>query len=716
MMPKLRHLFWLLLILFLSPSSAAAQEGSSKTFHYPEARTTDVKDDFHGHKVADPYRWLEEADSDETRDWVTAQNEISFKWLGEIAVREELRVRLTALWNYEKFGIPWQRGGRYFFSRNDGLQNQAVLYWAEALDAKPAVLIDPNKLSEDGTIALGGRSVSPDGRWFAYGLSSGGSDWSEWHIREIETGKTLDDHLKWIKHSNTAWDKDSKGFFYSRFDEPAEGEALQQVNYYQKLYYHELGTPQSKDRLVYERPDHKEWNFRPRVTDDGRYLIISIGKGTERKNQLLFRDLDDPDGSIKFLVDEFKARFRFIDNDGPLFWIQTDYKAPNSRVIAMDTSKPDEANWKTVIPEAGEVLRSVNLVNDIFIAAYLKDACSDVRLFDLKGKQLGTLDLPGTGSVRGLAGRRHEKETFYRFTSFSDPGTIYRLDMESRKSEIFRRPDLDIDPEAYVTTQVFYPSKDGTKIPLFITHKKGLKKDGANPTMLYGYGGFNIPMSPSFSLERVVWMEMGGVYAQACLRGGGEYGRDWHHAGMKLVKQNTFDDFIAAAEWLIEERYTSTPRLAIYGHSNGGLLVGACMVQRPDLFGACLPAAGVLDMLRFHKFTIGWAWVSDYGSPDEPEEFRALLGYSPYHNVREGVSYPATLVTAADHDDRVVPAHSYKFTARLQAAQTGDAPILIRIETRAGHGAGKPTAKRIEESTDRLAFLIRALGIEETVR
>lgn len=680
-------------------------------FVYPESRKDDQVDDYHGTKVADPYRWLENPDSEETTAWVEAQNKVTFGYLGEIPAREQIKQRLTQLWDYEKFGIPFKQGNRYFYFKNDGLQNQSVLYTLTSLDAEPRVLIDPNTLSEDGTIALSGLAISEDGNLMAYGLSTSGSDWTEWKVREVETISDRTDHLKWVKFSGASWTHDGQGFFYSRYDEPNEATILEDVNYYQKLYYHKLGTPQSEDILVYHRPDQKEWMFGAGVTEDGRYLIISVDRGTEPKNLVLYKDLQTPESPVVELISEFEANYSLIDNDGSLFWFRTDLEAPRGRVIAIDINNPARENWKEVIPQAAETLESLGLLNNQFVADYLKDAQSSIKIFNLDGSFVREVELPGIGSAGGFGGKRYDTETFYSFTSFTTPATIYRYDMVSGESTIFRQPNVDFNPDGYETKQVFYSSKDGTRVPMFITHKKGLQLDGNNPTILYGYGGFNVSLTPYFSVTNLVWMEMGGVYALPNLRGGGEYGEEWHQAGTKLNKQNVFDDFIAAAEWLIENKYTRPEKLAISGGSNGGLLVGACMTQRPDLFGAALPAVGVMDMLRFHKFTIGWAWCSDYGSPDNPEEFKALYAYSPLHNLKAGTAYPATMITTADHDDRVVPAHSFKFAAALQEAHAGENPVLIRIETKAGHGAGKPTAKIIEEIADEWAFLVRSLDI-----
>ncbi|HXG93289.1 MAG TPA: prolyl oligopeptidase family serine peptidase [Blastocatellia bacterium] len=688
---------------------AVAQD--SKRLAYPQAKKVDVVDDYHGTKVADPYRWLEDVDSPETKAWVEAENKVTFAYLSEIPAREQIRQRLTKLWNFERYSTPFKRGSRYFYSKNNGLQNQSVLYWTDSLAAEGKVLIDPNTLSSDGTVALSGTSFTDDGKLMAYGLAASGSDWQEWHVRDVETGKDLPDVIKWVKFSRASWTSDGKGFFYSRYDEPKETTKMVGTNYFQKLYYHKLGTPQSEDVLIYDDPQHKEWLINGGVTDDGHYLIINISAGSSDKNRVYYKDLTAKDAQVVKLLDTNDANYDVIDNDGPVFWVRTNLDAPRGKLVAIDARKPERANWKVIIPEAKETLGNVGVINDKFIASYLKDAHTQVKVFDLNGKLVREIELPGIGSASGFGGKRKDRETFYSFTSYTTPATIYRLDMVTGKSEVFRQPKVDFNPADYETKQVFYTSKDGTRVPMFITHKKGLKLDGNNPTLLYGYGGFNIPQTPGFSVGNLVWMEMGGVYAVANLRGGSEYGEEWHKAGTKLQKQNVFDDFIAAAEWLIANKYTSSAKLAIHGGSNGGLLVGAAMTQRPELFGAALPAVGVMDMLRFHKFTIGWAWVSDYGSSDNAEEFKALYKYSPYHNLKPGVKYPPTLVTTADHDDRVVPGHSFKFAARLQEVQAGDAPVLIRIETKAGHGAGKPTSKQIEEIADRWAFLVRALNM-----
>src|SRR6201997_3052007 len=700
-------------VFALTPGLAAQTDGAPLV--YPKTKTVEQVDDYHGGKVADPYRWLEDTDSAETHDWVEAENKLTFGYLDQIPYRGAIRDRLLKLWNYERFTAPEQEGGRYFYQHNNGLQNQNVLLVAESMNAEPRVLLDPNTLSTDGTVALAGRAITDDGKLMAYGTSASGSDWMDWHVRDVDTGKDLPDLIKWVKFSGASWSKDNKGFFYSRYDEP-KGTALRDANYFQKLYYHKVGTPQSEDTLIYERPDNKEMGFGGQVTDDGHYLVIFVTQGTSPKNRLYYKDLTKPDSQVVKLLDDFDAAYQFVDNDGPVFWIKTDLDAPRGRVIAIDTRHPERANWKTSVPQGKDKLEHANVINDSFVLGYLKDAQTEVRIHDLSGKLLHTVDLPGIGTAEGFAGKRKDKETFYAFTSFITPTTIYRYDLPAAKSSVYRQPKVDFDSSRYETKQVFYNSKDGTRVPMFITAKKGLKLDGQNPVLLYAYGGFNISLTPAFSVGNAVWLEMGGVYAQPNLRGGGEYGEEWHKAGTLQRKQNVFDDFIAAAEWLVANKYTSPSKLAIRGGSNGGLLVGACMTQRPDLFGATLPAVGVLDMLRFHKFTIGWAWTSDYGSSDDPEMFKALYAYSPLHNLKPGTKYPPTLITTADHDDRVVPGHSFKFAATLQADQAGPAPVLIRIETKAGHGAGKPISKQIEETADSWAFVARNLDMQVALR
>ncbi|QOY92404.1 S9 family peptidase [Massilia sp. UMI-21] len=707
-----------LLAAAFGANTALAQScpANGPSLTYPVSKKVDQTDNYHGTTVADPYRWLEDANSAATKEWVTAQNQVTQAYLAQIPQRAAIRERLTQLWNYERYSVPGKEGGRYFYTRNDGLQNQSVLYTLKDLGGQPRVLLDPNTMSVDGTVALAGMEVSPDGKLLAYSTAASGSDWNEIRVRDIETGKDLPDHIKWVKFSSTAWTKDGKGFFYSRYDEPKEATKLADVNYFQKLYYHRIGTPQSADTLVYDRPDQKEWGFGASTTDDGRYLIITTTKGTAPKYRISYKDLSRPDAKVVDLIDNFDAGYEFIDNIGSVFYFSTDRKAPKKRIVAIDVDKPLEANWKEIVAESGDTLAGADIINDQLVLEYLKDARSVVRVHDLKGKPVREVKLPGIGTVGGLSGKRNEAETFYSFTGFTTPTTIYRLNLETGQSTVFRQPKVDFDPANYETRQQFFTSKDGTRVPMFIVSKKGLTLDGQNPTYLYGYGGFNIALTPSFSPANLAWMEMGGVYVVANLRGGGEYGEAWHQAGTKLRKQNVFDDFIGAAEWLVANKVSSPRKLAIGGGSNGGLLVGAAMTQRPELFAAALPAVGVMDMLRFHKFTIGWAWTSDYGSSENPDEFKALVKYSPLHNLKAGTCYPATMVSTADHDDRVVPAHSFKFAAAAQAAQAGAAPILIRIDTKAGHGAGKPTTKLIEEVADRWGFLARELEMDQPAK
>ncbi|HDL19063.1 MAG TPA: S9 family peptidase [Bacteroidetes bacterium] len=681
---------------------------------YPVTKEVDVVDDYHGTKVADPYRWLEDDNSAETKQWVEAENKVTFAYLKKIPQRKKIEKRLTELWDYEKYSLPYKEGGLYFFSKNDGLQNQPVLYVQESFEAEPRVLIDPNKFSEDGTIALTTTSVSKNGKYIMYGTASGGSDWQEFKVKEIATGKDLADHLKWIKFSGGSWSRDSQGFYYSRYPEPKEGEELQQQNRFPKVYFHRVGTDQSDDELIYEDPTQPDWGFSAFVTDDGRYLVLHVWQGTDRRNRIYYVKLNGSrQGRVIKLLNDFDAGYQYIDNDGSLFYFQTDLNAPKSKVIAIDVRRPNRLNWKTVIPERDDVLSGVNVINNKLVAVYMHNAHNLIKIFEKSGSLVNEVALPAIGSVAGISGKKEDSEMFYGFTSFSYPTRHYRYDFAAGESTLFRSPEVKFNPEDFETQQIFCESKGGVKVPIFITYKKGIDlKSGNNPTYLYGYGGFNISLTPSFSVSNLQWMEMGGIYAMANIRGGGEYGVEWYKQGTLANKQNVFNDFIAAAEYLIAEGYTSKEKLAIGGGSNGGLLVGACMTQRPDLYAAALPAVGVMDMLRYHKFTIGWAWASDYGRSDDPEQFMFLYAYSPYHNLKEGTCYPATLVTTADHDDRVVPAHSFKFAARLQKCQICDKPVLIRIETRAGHGAGKPTGKQIEEQADKWAFLVKNLEMK----
>ncbi|MGH7163192.1 MAG: prolyl oligopeptidase family serine peptidase [Planctomycetota bacterium] len=678
---------------------------------YPESRVADHADTYHGTKVPDPYRWLEDVESGETKAWVEKQNALTFSYLARSPARDRIYLRLRQLWNFERYRVPLREGGRYFFLKNDGLQNQDVLYTVERLDAAPRALVDPNAFSADGTESVAGHYPSPNGRMLAYATSSGGSDWNAMRVRDVATAKDLADRLQWLKFSGAEWDRESSGFYYGRFPAPEKGAELRGPNYFQKLYFHRIGKPQREDTLVYERPDQKEWGFDPTVTLDGRYLVLHVWRGSANKNAIFYKDAERS-GEFVELLKDFDSSYLFLGNDGPVFWFSTDRDAPRGRIVAIDVGAPEREKWTELVPQSDDAIQEARVVGNRFVVVYLHDACAKVKLFDTTGKLERELPLPGIGSVWGFTGRRHDSETFYAFTSFTTPTAIYRYDFVTCKSEVFRRPQVAVRSQDFEVKQVFYKSKDGTNVPMFVVHRKGIALDGSNPTYLEGYGGFAIPETPRFSVRNLVWMEMGGIYAVPSVRGGGEYGEDWHQAGMKEKKQNSFDDFIAAAEWLVANGYTSPAKLAIAGGSNGGLLVGACLTQRPDLFGAALPDVGVMDMLRFHEFTIGWAWTSEYGSSADAREFPTLLAYSPLHNIRPGTRYPATLITTADHDDRVFPAHSFKFAAALQAAQSSHEPIFLRVQTRVGHGAGTPTQKRIEEATDAFTFLSKVLDMK----
>jgi prolyl oligopeptidase len=694
--------------------TAANAQSPAQPLKYPETRKSDHTDTYHGTVVADPYRWLEDDNSAETKAWVRAQNAVTDKFLEAMPQRMPVRKIYTELYNFERYGLPSKEGGRYFWSRNDGLQQQSVIYMAKSLTDKPVVAIDPNQFAADGTVALTGLKVSRDGRYLAYGKAVAGSDWQVWQVRDLESGKDLADKTEYVKFSSAEWTPDGKGYFYSRYDAPREGAALSGVNYFQKLYYHRIGTPQSADQLVYENPVEKEWGFGASVTDDGKHVIINVWKGSGRKNGLLVMPLKNgavpaaPASVLKTITLDFDGEFTPIGANGNTLWVKTDLDAPRGRVVAIDLTKRERANWKTVVAETKDTLTAADVVGGKILAQYLQDAATAVIVHGLDGKKLSSVSLPGVGSASGFGGKFTDKETFYSYTSLINPTEIYRYDVSTGKSTLFKRPQTAFDTTQYETKREFVTSKDGTRFPIFIAHRKGLKLDGSNPTLLYGYGGFNVSETPSYRVTASTWMEMGGVYVSASIRGGGEYGAAWHDAGTKGKKQNVFDDFIAAGEWLVANKYTQPSRLAINGGSNGGLLVGAVVNQRPGLFGAAVPQVGVMDMLRFHKFTIGWAWVSDYGTSDKAEDFKWLYAYSPIHNIRPGVKFPPIMITTADHDDRVVPAHSFKYAATLQAADTGSAPKLIRIETSAGHGAGKPTSKIIEERADILSFIANA--------
>jgi prolyl oligopeptidase len=720
---------------------------------YPAAKKVDQFDLYHGVRVADPYRWLEDVDSPDTRAWIEAQNALSAAYLNAVPERAAIRKRLNDVWNFAKYSAPFKADGKYFYFENNGLQNQPVLFVMDGRDAKPKVLLDPNTLSSDGTVAITAQAASPNGKYLAYAVSKAGSDWREIRIREVGSRRDLADTLKWVKFSSMSWTHDNKGFFYSRYDEPEGGNAKSGVNQFQTLYYHRINSSQDQDEIIYEDSKHPDWGFNGEVNYDGQFLIISITKGTDVKNQILVVDLEDPgrpkiNNPLVRVLEEFIGSFKFVGNGGHMLLFRTDYQAPNGRIIQIDLNFPRRDRWRTVVKESKDVMTGATVGGDLVVVSYLSDAHSVIHLYDPLspaqrrggrrpppppgggqggGGQVAVIDtvsrgasffprvgeitLPGIGTVEELNAQDGDSELFYSFASFLTPKTIYRFDVEKRTSSVFRAPTLKVDLTRFETRLAFTKSKDGTRVPVFVTARKDVTLDGNNPTLLHGYGGFNINVTPTFSPANIAWLEMGGVYAVATLRGGGEYGKTWHEGGMLDKKQNVFDDFVAAARYLIDAKYTAPAKLAITGASNGGLLVGAVMTQHPELFGAALPAVGVMDMLRFHKFTIGWAWTSDYGSPDDSTQFKYLYAYSPLHNIKPGMRYPATLVLTGDHDDRVVPGHSFKFAATLQAAQTGDAPVLIRIDTNAGHGVGKPTSKQIEEATDRLAFLVRSLNM-----
>lgn len=703
-----KYLSLLTVLVFISVFVFA----KSPSFKYPQAKKTDQIDDYHGTKVLDPYRWLEEIDSNDSRSWIDAENQLTKDYLTNIPQRDAIKNRLTKLWNHEKYSAPFKAGKHYFYSKNNGLQNQNVLYIADSINDKGRVFFDPNKLREDGTAALTGSSFSNDGSLWAYGIAVSGSDKTEWHIRDVETGQDLVDTLSPNRYGNVSWLADNSGFYYGRFlEETGKNGQVQHV--YENVWFHRLSTDQSEDFLVYQPPaDHFA---QAQVTEDGNWLVILVSKGTSDKTMVYYKNLNEEKAPIRALVDKLETNYGFIGNDGANFYFQTDKDAPQGKVVSINVLAENPA-FTEIVPQSKETLLGVNIINNQFVMAYLKDAFSQIRIHDLSGKFIRNIALPGIGSATGFMGKSKDSETFYISSSFNMPPTIYHYDMNTGESKLFRKSKVDVNPDSYEVKQVFYTSKDGTRVPMFLMHKKDISLDGTNPTILYGYGGFNVPMLPGFSLSRIIWMEMGGVYAVANLRGGSEYGESWHLAGMKQNKQNVFDDFIAAGEWLITNKYTSPERLAITGASNGGLLVGAVLNQRPELFGAAIPSVGVMDMLRFGKFTIGKAWETEYGSPDNAEEFTTLYAYSPLHNIKQDTKYPATLITTADHDDRVFPAHSFKYTAALQAAQGGDAPILIRIETKAGHGAGKSTEKQIQEIADVYAFLLKNLKMETVLK
>lgn len=678
---------------------------------YPQAKKGDSVDVYFGHKVADPYRWLEDDNSEETAVWVESENKVTNKYLSDIPFRDQLKERLTKIWNYPKYGVPFNKGDRYFFFKNNGIQNQSVLYMQNNLDDEPKVLLDPNTLSDDGTVALSSLGISKDGKYLAYGISRGGSDWNEIYVMNIETGETLSDHINWVKFSGISWK--GEGFFYSSYDEPKDGDELSGQNRFHKVYYHILGTPQKQDLLIFEDKENPLRNFYAYLTEDERFLLVGETESTSG-NALYAAKLHELT-NINFtkIAEGFDYDYQVIDNIDDELLMLTNHEAPNKKLVLTKYDNADPAHWKDIIPEKENVLEGASLVGELLIAQYLKDASSKAYFYKPDGTFVRELELPAIGTLAGFNGKKNKNTAFYGFTSFTFPSSVYKYNVTTGKSELMHKSEVDFEPDNYTTNQVFYESKDGTKVPMFIVHKKGIKMDGNNPTMLYGYGGFNISLTPSFSISRSAFIEQGGIYVMVNLRGGGEYGKGWHEAGILLDKQNVFDDFIYAAKYLIKNNYTSSDKLAIIGGSNGGLLVGACMMQQPQLFKVAIPIVGVMDMLRYHNFTIGWAWAADYGRSDDNEEmFKYLYGYSPLHNIKKGVDYPATLAITADHDDRVVPAHTFKFMATLQEYNSSKNPVLVRIETKAGHGAGKPTDKQISEAADMYSFIMFNLGMK----
>lgn len=695
MIRKVLPLFMVLAITFFSCKN--------NDLHYPDTKKVDTTDTYFGKHVPDPYRWLENDTARAVEQWVEAQNEVTFGYLEQIPYREKIAQRLKTLWNYERMGVPHQEGGRYFFFKNNGLQDQSVLYMQNTLDSDPEGVIDPNEFSEDGSIALMDFSVSHDGHYMAYAISRGGSDWREVYVMNLDTREKLDDHLKWIKFSNIAWYKN--GFFYSRYGEPAEGEELTKANKNHKVYYHRLGSQQSQDDLVFHKPEHPQRNYSASVSNDQKYLYLYETRSTHGNN-VYVKNLEKDDAFVK-LTTGFQYEYNIIDHIGDQIIVHTNYQAPRYKVVVIDMQKRNVGNWIDMIPEQKNVLRSCEVADNRIIASYLKDASSQLEVYDMQGNSLYEIELPALGTVGSLSASTKSNQLFYSFSSFTVPAQIWRHDLKSRQSSRYFKPETGFNPDEYVTRQVFYRSKDQTKIPMFLVHKKGLNMESKHPVFLYGYGGFNISLTPGFSQSNMVWLENGGIYAMANLRGGGEYGEKWHKQGMKLYKQNVFDDFIGAAEYLIDAGYTTKDQIAIHGGSNGGLLIGAVVNQRPELFEVAIPAVGVMDMLRYHKFTIGWAWADEYGTSQDSLHFRNLLSYSPLHNIEEDKPYPAIMAMTADHDDRVVPAHSFKYIATLQEKYDGPNPTLIRIQTKAGHGAGKSTSARIQEQADIWSFVFK---------
>ncbi|MCH5599030.1 prolyl oligopeptidase family serine peptidase [Niabella ginsengisoli] len=677
---------------------------------YPVTEKETITDDYFGTKVEDPYRWLEDDNAETTKKWVIEQNKVTDAYLSKIPFRDKIEQRLEKLWNYPKFGAPFKKGDWYYYFKNDGLQNQSVMYRTKDLSSEPEVFIDPNTLSTEGIVALSGISFSKSGKLLAYSISKAGSDWQEIFLMDVESKKLLSDKIEWTKFGGAAW-KGEEGFYYSAYDKPDETSKLSKANEFQKVYYHKMGTAQSEDQLIYQDKEHPKRYYGCGLTEDERFLILNISEGTSG-GELWYRDLkDDSQTEFELLVKGFDTESDVIENNGDKLLVKTNYQAPNYRVVIVDPKNPARENWKTIIAEQKEVLLGVGTGGGNLFTNYLKDASSRIYQYDYNGKQIREIKLPGIGSAGGFGADKDDKYFYYSYSSYATPPSIYKYDIASGKSELYKTTEINMSTADIVTEQIFFTSKNGTKVPMFLTYKKGLKKDGNNPVLLYGYGGFNIPMTPGFSVSNTFFVEQGGIYVVVNLRGGNEYGEKWHKAGMLLNKQNVFDDFIGAAEYLIKSKYTNNNKIAVRGGSNGGLLVGAVMTQRPDLFKVAIPQVGVLDMLRYHKFTVGWGWAVEYGSSDSAKYFPYLYKYSPYHNLKKGTSYPATIVTTGDHDDRVVPAHSFKFAARLQEYHKGENPVLIRIETNAGHGAGKPTSKVIEEAADIWAFTMYNLGM-----
>jgi len=685
-------------------------QNQKSKIHYPTAKKTDTVDVYFGHQIADPYRWLEDDNSPETEAWVEAENKITFDYLSKIPFRNKLEEHLKEIWNYPKYRVPFKKGNRYFLFKNDGIQNQDVLYMMNDLEGEPELLLDPNTLSEDGTIALADVSVSKDGKYLAYSISSGGSDWNEISVMEIDTRRLLNDHIEWVKFSGISWK--GNGFFYSAYDEPDEEDVLSGQNRFHKVYYHRLDTPQAEDLLVFNNPEKPLRNYHGYATEDEQFIIIVETESTS--GNALYAAKAGNIGKMEFkkLADGFDYDYMVIGHMGDELIVQTNDHAPKGKVIKIDMANPAPEYWLDLIPEKEDVLEMSGIIGGKIYTQYLKNASNRAYFYTLEGDFDRELELPGIGTITEINGEKNDHVAFYGFSSFTVPSNIYTYNVEEGTSELYKKSELDFNGDDYETHQVFFESKDGTQVPMFLVHKKGLKRDGNNPVLMYGYGGFNISLTPGFRISRMAFLEQGGMFVMVNLRGGGEYGEAWHKAGMKMNKQNVFDDFIYAAKYLIKEKYTSSEKLAIIGGSNGGLLVGACMTQKPELFRVAVPIVGVMDMLRYHRFTIGWAWASDYGRSDESEEmFQYLLSYSPLHNIKQGVDYPATLAITADHDDRVVPAHTFKFMATLQEKNSGKNPVLIRIETRAGHGAGKPTSKQIEEAADIYSFIMFNLGM-----